>query len=183
MSKASDSNMGYDGWARLAHWLAALVILGLIGLGWWMVGLSYYDTYYHQSLSWHKAIGMFALVLGLVVVVRKAFGKTPPPLATLSRFDRIASKSVHGFLLVLMLAMPVSGYLVSTSAGDGIDIFGLMTVPALIRVSDVVRDSMIQVHFWLAYGGLALIALHAAAAIKHHVVDKDRTLMRMLTGR
>ena len=86
-------------------------------------------------------------------------------------------------LFILMLLMPVSGYLISTSSGDGVDVFGIVTVPALIKTGDQARDLAIDLHYWLAYVGLGIIAVHTLAAIKHHVINKDRTLMRMLSGR
>ena len=86
-------------------------------------------------------------------------------------------------LFILMLLMPVSGYLISTSSGDGIDVFGVFTLPALLQIDKQARDLAIDVHYWLAYIGLGIIAVHGLAAIKHHVVNKDRTLMRMLSGR
>ncbi len=174
---------GYSIVARLLHWATALVILGLTGLGWWMVDLSYYDAWYNRGLDLHKSFGVIALVLGAAFILQKLLGQSPAPLSSLTKLERIGAKSAHGMLFVLMLLMPISGYLISTSSGDGIDVFGVFTLPALLQIDKQTRDLAIDVHYWLAYIGLGIIAVHALAAIKHHIIDKDRTLMRMLSGR
>ncbi len=174
---------GYSVVARLLHWATALVILGLTGLGWWMVDLSYYDAWYNRGLDLHKSFGIIAFVLAVAFIVRKLIGQTPASAPPLTKLERIGAKSAHGMLFILMLLMPVSGYLISTSSGDGIDVFGVVTVPALFKTGEQARDLAIDVHYWLAYIGLGIIAVHGLAAIKHHVINKDRTLMRMLSGR
>lgn len=169
------------GWlTRLLHWLVALHILGLIALGWYMVDLSYYDPNYHDSLHYHKAFGMLALTLAACKVLWFGFNLQPAPSAAIPPWQEWASKAVHLLLLGLMLIIPVSGYLISTSAGEGIDMLGLMEIPALIQVSDRWRDIAISTHELLAYGVLALTGLHAAAALKHQLIDRDGTLKRML---
>ncbi|MFT5720725.1 MAG: cytochrome b561 [Motiliproteus sp.] len=169
------------GWlTRLLHWLVALHILGLIALGWYMVDLSYYDPNYHDSLHYHKAFGMLALTLAACKVLWFCFNIQPAPAASIPSWQEGASKAVHLLLLALMLIIPVSGYFISTSAGDGIDMLGLIEIPALIAVSDSWRDFAISTHEFLAYSLLALTGLHAAAALKHQFIDRDGTLKRML---
>ncbi|MEH6470885.1 MAG: cytochrome b [Halopseudomonas sp.] len=169
------------GWlTRLLHWLVAFHILGLIALGWYMVDLSYYDPNYHDSLSSHKAFGMLALTLAAVKVVWFAFNTQPAPTLPLPAWQDWASKAMHLLLLALMLIIPISGYFISTSAGDSIDLFGWLAVPALTEVNDYWRDIAIAIHEFLAYGVLALTGLHALAALKHQLIDRDGTLKRML---
>ena len=169
------------GWlTRLLHWLVAVHILGLIALGWYMVDLSYYDPNYHDSLSYHKAFGMLALTLAGVKVIWFGINTQPAPTVALPAWQEQASKAVHLLLLGLILVIPISGYFISTSAGDGIDLFGWIEVPALIDVSDSWRELAISTHEFLAYGILALTGLHASAALKHQFIDKDGTLKRML---
>jgi cytochrome b561 len=169
------------GWlTRLLHWLVALHILGLIALGWYMVDLSYYDPNYHDSLTYHKAFGMLALTLAACKVLWFIANVQPSPTAPLPAWQALASHSVHLLLLGLMLVIPVSGYLISTSAGDGIDLWGWFEIPALIELSDAWRDVAISTHEYLAYGILAITGLHAAAALKHQFIDGDGTLKRML---
>jgi cytochrome b561 len=78
-----------------------------------------------------------------------------------------------------MLLIPATGYIISTSAGDGISMFGWFEVPALLPAGETVRDIAIELHYWLAYGTAALVVIHAAAAVKHQFIDRDGTLRRM----
>ena len=157
----TNSQHTYGVVTRVLHWLVALLMIGLIVLGWWMVGLGYYDRWYHDALESHKALGMIVLALGSAKVVWYLVNA------------RVA-------FLLLMVVIPVSGYLISTSAGDGISVFGLVEVPALVSKDDRVRDLAIAVHYYAAYTAAALVCLHAGAALKHQLVDRDGTLRRML---
>lgn len=166
--------------ARFFHWSVAVLFIGLIGLGWYMVGLTYYDPLYHDTLEWHKALGMIVLAL---VVLRLAWLAVPPrprPAPTLTPFERIASRATHDILRLAMVLIPVSGYVISTSAGDPISIFGWASIPALVTVSETWREIAIDVHYYTAYGAAALLVLHIAGALKHRFVDKDDVMGRML---
>lgn len=165
---------------RLLHWAVALLIIGLIGLGWWMVGLSYYDRWYNDALELHKALGMLALALGGVKVGWYLANPKVEFAPGLARYERVAARVVHAAFLVLMLVIPITGYLISTSAGDGISMFGLFEVPALVAKDERTRDLAIEIHYYAAYAAAALVVLHAGAALKHQLVDRDGTLRRML---
>ena len=169
----------YSVLTRILHWLMALNILGLIALGWWMVDLTYYDPWYNRSLELHKAIGLVGLAVA-VLFVAWALVRRGPPLPDMPAWQRIGAHAAHGLLFLLMLVLPVTGYLISTSAGDGVSIFGLFEVPALVQGGESLRDIAIDLHYYIAYGALALVGLHAAAALKHQFVDKDGLLRRML---
>lgn len=169
------------GWlTRLLHWLVALHILGLIGLGYYMVDLSYYDPNYHDSLLLHKALGVSALALGAAKVLWFIINQQPAPTRQLPAWQNRLSDSVHLMLLGMMVLIPLSGYVISTSAGEGIALFGGLELPALMSISDDWRDIAIQTHELLAYGALATTGLHALAALKHQYIDRDSTLKRML---
>lgn len=165
---------------RVLHWTVALLILVLIALGWWMVGLSYYDRWYHDALETHKALGMIALALGSAKAAWYLGNQKVAFAAGVRRWERIAARSVHGAFLVLMVLIPCTGYLISTSAGDGISMFDLFDVPALVARDERVRDLAIAVHYYAAYAIGVLALLHAGAALKHQFLDKDGTLRRML---
>lgn len=166
--------------ARLFHWTIGLAIIALIALGWYMVGLTYYDPLYHDTLDWHRSLGLIVFALVVARLVWTAFQRKPTPSAALTPVERVTSRIVHVALLVLMVVMPVSGYVISTSAGDAVSVFGLVAVPAVAKISDGLRETAVAVHFYTVYGAAALIVLHAAGALKHHVVDRDDTLRRMI---
>lgn len=165
---------------KALHWLTATLILGLVALGWYMVDLTYFDRWYNQSLLTHKALGMAVLVLGFITLAWRALSPSPAALPGLPPWQRRASTAVHHLLFVMIFLLPVSGYLISTSAGKSIDFFGWFSIPPLIEVGGTLRDVAIETHFWLAYGTAVLAALHAGAALKHHFIDRDDTLARMI---
>jgi cytochrome b561 len=172
----------YGTLTKIFHWSTAILIIGLIGLGWYMVGLTYYDRWYNASLSAHKALGMIALGLGFMSVLWRICSVAPPPVATIKPWERLAAKTAHTLLYVMVLAIPSSGYLVSTSGGAPVSVFGWFSVPAIVKVDEGLREAAVDLHYYLAYGTAFLAIIHGAAAFKHQFVDKDGTLGRMLWG-
>ena len=164
---------------RLFHWATAVCILALCGLGAWMVEQSYYDPWYHKGLTLHRVLGMVALALGLGFVLRKPFTRSPPLPAGMPRWQHHAAHTVHAAFYFLMLLVPLSGYLVSTSSGAAIPVYDWFEIPALWRVDDAAREWAIRVHYYAAYGTLLLAAMHAGAALKHQFIDRDGVLSRM----
>lgn len=177
MFRSSKTNYGII--TRVLHWLVALLIIGLIGLGWWMIDLSYYDEWYYRALELHKALGMAVLALATVKIAWVVFDGKPRFTDSMKRWERTAATAVHHLFYLFMLLIPVTGYVISTSAGDGISIFGWFQVPAILAVGETLRDVAIEVHYWLAYVTAVLVLIHAAAAVKHQFIDRDETLRRM----
>lgn len=166
--------------SKLLHWLAAILIIGLTWLGWYMVDLGYYDKWYNASLHYHKSLGMLALALVLVKAGWHQYTPAPGPSAGLPGWERRAANLVHYVLWGMMVLIPVTGYLISTSAGKPVRIFDWFGIPALIEVDEELRELAISAHYYLAYATLFLVAGHAGAALKHHFVNRDDTLKRML---
>ena len=167
---------------KLLHWLLATLIIFLIWLGWYMVDLTYFDRWYNESLTWHKSLGMLVLGLAVLKIGWQAYTPLPRNPAPLKPWERAGAAAMHHTLLAVMVLLPATGYLISTSAGRGVAVFGMFEVPPMIQGSERVRDLAIQVHFYLAYGTALLLAGHAAAALKHEFVNRDGTLARMLWG-
>ena len=166
--------------AKLVHWVIALLILGLIWLGWYMVDLSYYDPWSQDALLAHKSLGMIVLGLALFKVVWMMISPTPEPLPTLKEWERKSSKLVHWVLFLSMFVIPVTGYVISTSEGAAVPIFDWFELPALFAASETTRDLAIEIHYYVAYVILAVVVVHAGAAFKHQFVMGDGTLKRML---
>jgi len=164
---------------KLLHWAIALLILFLIWLGWYMVDLTYYDKWYNASLHWHRALGLLVLALALCKIGWQFYSPVPH-VTTLKPWESIGSRGMHLLLLVMMVLIPVTGYLISTSAGKSIPLFAGLELPALVHVDTELRDLAIEVHFWLAYATAFLAAGHAGAALKHQFLNRDGTLARML---
>ncbi|MFY8275151.1 cytochrome b [Pseudoalteromonas sp. SSDWG2] len=165
--------------AIIIHWLVAASVVGLFALGLYMVELTYYDKWYKGSLDLHKSVGLTLAVILLVRVAIRLSQTQPQPL-TNDKVQVLGAKFVHLLLYVLLLALFVSGYLISTADGRGIEVFGLFTVPAIGRLVDNQEDIAGIVHLYVAWTVIGAASLHALAALKHHFINRDRTLVRML---
>ena len=173
-----NNSHGYGLVAILLHWLIAITIIALFVLGLWMVELDYYDAWYRRAPALHKAIG---ILLFLVVVIRIGwhwFSMRPESIG--SGIGVSLARLVHRILLILPLFVMFSGYLISTADGSSIDVFSLFEVPAIISNIEGQEDIAGDVHFVLAIILVAIAALHMLAALKHHFIDRDATLRRML---
>ncbi|MDP3815688.1 cytochrome b [Pseudomonas sp.] len=163
----------------LMHWLVAVLVFGLFGLGYWMVGLDYYSSWYKTAPDLHKGIGilLFALMLGRLLWR----WLSPPPgnLPNHGRLTRLGSQLGHGFLYLGLFALLFTGYLIPTAEGRGIQVFGLFEVPASITGIPDQEDLMGLVHQYLAWVLLIFSLIHGLAAVKHHLIDHDRTLLRI----
>nr|WP_231368513.1 cytochrome b [Mariprofundus ferrooxydans] len=164
--------------AIMIHWFMAVAIPAMFALGIWMTGLTYYDRWYHDAPEIHKSIGMLLLFLLLFRVIWRVINR-PPVLLGLWWEKRLAL-TVHQLHYLLMFIVMLSGYLIPTAEGVGIDVFGWFTVPATFSFDKQQADLIGSIHRISAWAIMGLTILHAAAALKHHWIDKDITLLRML---
>lgn len=166
--------------AIILHWLVALTVVGLAILGLWMVDLSYYSAYYRSAPFWHKSIGLTLFAVMLFRLLWRFFNARPAHLPAHKRWEVTSAAAVHVLLYLLLFVIVVSGYLISTATGQGISFFGWFEVPALVTGLTSQADRAGLVHYWVAIGVLGLAGLHALGALKHHFIDRDDTLRRML---
>lgn len=162
------------------HWLIALALFVLFGLGLWMVDLGFYHPWYHDAPHWHKSLGVLVVGLMLLRATFKAVQPKVAPLTSHRPAERIAAKTLHAMFYWLVLALGVSGYLISTAKGQPLLIFNDIAIPAIPPFMTKQADVMGLWHFWIAVSLMALAALHALGALKHHFIDQDTTLKRML---
>ena len=175
-----DTLTGYGLITRLLHWLMAIAIFGVFGLGYWMVTLSYDHPNYNSAPDLHRSVG---ILLGLALVFRLIWRllNVHPDDGELSRAERIGAKAAHWGFYVLLAAITVSGYLITTSDGRPVDVFSLFSIPSAV-VDKNLSDTAGYIHWILAYIVIALAVLHSAAALKHHFVDRSSILKRMWSG-
>jgi cytochrome b561 len=166
--------------AIVLHWLMAIVILGTFGLGWYMVELTYYDKLYKTLPFIHKSIGISLALVFIIRVGWKLINPVPESIPSLSQFEKVSSKLVHLTFYGLITLIVISGYLISTADNSSISVFDLFEVPATITEIPEQEDTAGLVHKILTYSLIGLVVLHAAAALKHHFVNRDDTLRRML---
>ena len=169
------------GWVSIVtHWLVALAVFGLFALGLWMVGLDYYSTWRKDAPDLHKSIGLVLLALMILRVLWRFVSPPPRALDSYSRLTRNGARFGHAFLYFTLFAVMIAGYLISTADGVGIPVFGLFEVPALVSGLPDQADTAGLIHFYLAWVLVIFSGLHALAALKHHFIDRDATLKRML---
>ena len=174
------------GWGRvsiLLHWLSAVLVIGLFGSGNWMTELSYTDRWYVTAPFLHKSVGLTLFFILLFRLFWRISGVAPEPLPSHTGFERSAARIAHFALYALLLCTMISGYLISTADGRPISVFDLFEIPALVVGLPRQEEVAGLFHFYLATAVIALAAIHALAALKHHFIDKDRTLLRMLGSR
>ncbi len=168
------------GWVTISmHWLMAIAIIGMFALGLYMVELTYYDAWYKGSLDLHKSVGV---IVAIVLLIRLAWrlSQPQPEALTHSKMQKRAASAVHVLLYIVLVLLIVTGYLISTADGRAIEVFGLFHVPALGSFINNQEDIAGKVHFYLAWTVVLAAAVHALAALKHHFINRDRTLVRML---
>ncbi|WP_437610681.1 cytochrome b [Erwinia sp. V71] len=167
----------------ILHWLVALAVYGMFALGLWMVTLGYYDNWYHQAPELHKSIGMVLFAVMIIRLVWRFISPPPKPLSSYSPLVRISAVAAHLLLYALLFAILITGYLISTADGAAINVFGLVSVPATLAGSGEQADLAGDIHLYLAWSVVIISVLHGLAALKHHFVDRDITLKRMLGHR
>ena len=182
MNTTRPISVRYTRTAIALHWLMALVIVGLFALGAYMHELPF-SPIKLKLYSWHKWAGVCVFLL---VFVRLAWRLThrPPALpAHMQGLVRVAAHAGHHVLYLLMFAIPLSGWLMSSAKGFQTVLFGVFPIPDLLSKDEALGEILQQLHFSLNMLLLAVVIGHVAAAIKHHLIDKDDVLTRMLPGR
>lgn len=172
------SAMRYSAPAIVLHWLVALLIFVAFPLGLYMADLPLSPEKL-KLISYHKWIGVTVFMLaGLRVVWRLTH--TPPPLpASVAGWQRRASAVAHGLLYLLILVIPISGWLMSSAKGVQTVWFGVLPLPDLIGKDKALGHLLEEVHETLNYTLLALVVLHVAGALQHHFIERQPFLQRM----
>ena len=169
------------GWVSIfLHWGMATFLIGLYFVGDYMVELNYYNPLYHILPFWHKSIGV---ALGFALLFRIVWNLTnpkPKPLQNTPPLTHNLAKLGHLGLYALIIIMLISGYLISTAKGKGIEVFGWFEIPALLGVDEQRGEIAGKVHAIAGFIFISLVAVHALAALAHHFYWKDSTLTRML---
>ncbi|SES92773.1 cytochrome b [Thalassotalea agarivorans] len=174
-----NSNNGYGLISMLLHWLSAFTVIALFALGLWMIELDYYSSWYKTAPHWHKSIGILLCAATVIRVIFKWLQVTPKALG--SKIENRAAHLAHFTLYALLIGLFVSGYLISTADGRAIEVFNWFSIPASGKLFDNQEVIAGDIHKYIAYGLIGLATLHALAALKHHFINKDNTLTRMIT--
>lgn len=177
MLRNTDSRYGRV--AILLHWAIALIVFTQFGVGLYMVDLDYYHPLYHTLPHYHKSTG---IVLAALVVFRLLWAAreiTPAPGTGVGIWEQRVSYVVKNAMTAVLVAIVVFGYLLSTAEGDPVEVFNWFEIPALMQGKGQ-EDISLFWHYWLAWTIISLAVLHTLGALKHHFIDRDETLRRML---
>ncbi len=164
---------------KLVHWLSAMIVIGLLIVGLVMTSMEK-GALRGELYWWHKAFGVSALTLIFLRILIKLKNGVPAPISTLTPFQRIASASVHHLLYMLLVLVPVMGFIGSSACCGPIDVFGLFKIPNIIGGGVATTKLVMPIHKWGSYILAALIIAHVGAAFLHLFVFKDGTMRRML---
>jgi cytochrome b561 len=169
--------------AIVLHWLIALLIVGAFTLGLVMTDIPGISPAKLRYFSWHKWAGVTVLLLACLRLLWRLKARPPAFPDAMPAWQRRAAHGLHHALYLFIFAVPLSGYFYTLAAGFPVVYFGLFQLPVLIAKNKALADTLKPVHYWLAMTMAALVALHVLAALKHHFIDRDDTMRRMLPGR
>lgn len=172
----------YTATAILLHWVVAVLILATLPLGVYMSDLAL-SPWKLKLYSWHKWIGVSVFLLAVLRLAWRLTHPAPPLPTTMPAWERHAAGIVHVLLYLLMFAVPLSGWLMSSASGFQTVYFGVLPIPDLLARDKALAEVLKGVHATLnVFLGLLLVG-HVGAALKHRFVTRDDILSRMLFGR
>ena len=169
-------------WGSLSiglHWLTLIFILSLAIVGLFMTELAN-GPLKIQVYALHKSFGLTVLGLTIIRLVWRLVSITPKTTANMPAWQNFVAKLTHGLLYLLLFAMPISGWLYNSAAGFPLKYFGLFKLPKLSDYNPELKQLAGDAHETFFYILAMLMLIHAGAALKHHYLDKDNTLTRML---
>jgi cytochrome b561 len=180
-TRLQNTEQNYGAVAIGLHWLMAALLITLLLMGLYMVSLPDvgFDTRKIALILYHKELGLLAFALAALRLAWRVGNALPSLVEVLPDWQKVIARVVHLCFYALMLALPITGWLMSSAAGIPVSLLGLFDLPDLIARDDYLFRAFIEIHKWLSYGLIACIAIHAAAALRHHFVLKDETLRKM----
>lgn len=158
----------------------AILIIGMLTLGLIMVRMPI-SLEKLKFYGWHKEVGILILELVILRIIWRLYNILPELPKQMPMLEKLAARSAHLLFYGFMIVMPLTGWLMSSAAGLQVSFFGLFLLPNLIGPDPSMMHFLQGVHGWLGYSLIALIGLHTAAALKHHFINKDDVLRRMIS--
>ena len=190
MARASTNSGRYTGVAILLHWAIALLVVMNIALGFRMGQLKGLEQF--QLFQLHKSIGITIFLLTIARIAWRLTHRPPPYGPALKPWERTLATLTHGVFYVLMVALPLSGWIIVSASKYNIPtlLYGAVPWPhiapihgAAMPARERIAEVGIGTHELLAFTMLALVVLHVLAALKHQFLDGDDTLWRMTPGK
>lgn len=166
--------------SRILHWLMALLVIAVIGLGFYMTGLDKSVSYRYDLYDLHKSIGILILILVAIRIGVRIKKSVPSLPETMSELVKTLAHINHILLYVLMFSVPISGYLMSNFGGHIVKFFSLK-MPTIVAANPVIGKAFHNAHFILAYILIGFVTLHILAVIKHRFFDiKEHDVLKRM---
>ncbi len=180
----NDNSFDYNRVAKFLHWLLALAIIGMIGLGWYMTNAAEHDPNRGQWFQLHKSIGITILLLSLFRLAWRLMHKPPPLPAIMPDWEKFAAHAVHILFYILIIGIPLTGWIIVSCSPIPTVLYDIIPWPHLPILPDLENKRDIghtfgRLHGLLAYLIAGLLVLHIGAAWKHHLINRDDVLLRM----
>ncbi len=172
-----NTDESYGRIAKMFHWVMAVLILGLLPVGLFMGGMEN-SPFKFEIYAFHKSFGLLVFFLGLARILWRFVSPAPDHLETHKYWEVTLAGAAHFWLYVCIIGMPLSGWLMSSAGEYPVPFFGIQ-MPALIGKNESMGELFYEVHEILGYTLMFVLALHVAGALKHHLFDRDDTLVRM----
>lgn len=172
----------YTTTAKCLHWLMAVTIIALFVCGLYMSDLPF-SPIKLKLFSWHKWFGVCIFILFFVRLTWRLSHRPPALPEHMSVTEKRVAHIGHGLLYLFMFLIPLSGWLMSSAAGFQTVLFGVLPIPNLLEKNQVLSEQLAQLHLGLNLFMAAVVVGHASVALKHHFIDKDDVLTRILPGK
>lgn len=178
-SHGTASRSRYSTVAIWFHWIIAVGVIANVAIAELTEDAS--RAVRGEWIGTHKAIGITILVLTLGRLAWRLGHRPPPQPATMRRWEVVLSKSLHFIFYFLLLALPLTGWIFTSTGGRGIDFFGLFSIPALpVANSESLHERFEDIHKLMGSAMLYLVILHVLAALKHQFFDRDGLIGRLM---
>lgn len=170
---------------RIIHWLMAVIIIGMVPVGVYMASIPYPpDPGANPALKdslyeWHKSFGLVVLMLAVARVAVRTVNGAPPPEASLTPFERIASTATHHLLYVLIFLVPLAGWLATSMCYGPVNLFWTVPVTLPFTGAESTCAAVYKVHFGTAALMTLLVIAHVGGALMHLVIKRDGVFRRM----
>ncbi len=171
----------YTRTAITLHWAIAGLILAGLFMGWTMTDMDITPLRL-RVFNYHKWVGITVLALALYRLCWRMWHRAPP-LPEMPHWQQLAARLSHGLLYVLMLAVPLAGWIYSNATGFPVVYLGKLPLPNLVERDKELAAIWVQIHGKLALTLAVLVGLHVLAALQHHFIARDETMRRMLRWR
>lgn len=170
---------GYPSASKWLHWLVAAcvlvtapvsIVMGRVGEG------PLQNTLYNL----HKSLGVLIFILMVLRLINRLMAGAPAPDPSIARWQKAASSAVHGSIYVLLVAMPIVGYVANSAYGATTPFFGLFELPRIVGDNEGLANTLFAAHRWTGFLLIVLVLMHIGAALQHHFIHGDNVLRRML---